>query len=128
LRAEFCERAALFVTARLKFIDEAGFNMALTRLYGRASGGKRVHEAVPKNYGKNITMLAALGVDGISAPMTIQGAVDSEVFLAYLNEVLVPTLKPDDIAVMDNLCVHKVSRVQEIIKERGARLEYLPPY
>jgi transposase len=128
LRADFCERAAGFIITRLKFIDETGFNIALTRLYGRAASGYRVTEGVPKNYGDNITMLAALGISGVSAPMTVEGSVDTEVFVVYIEQVLAPTLEPGDIVAMDNLCVHKVSKVEEAITARGAWIEYLPPY
>lgn len=106
LRADFCERAAGFIITRLKFIDETDFNIALTRLYGRAASGYRVTEGVPKNYRDNITMLAALGISGISAPMTVEGSVDTEVFVVYIEQVLAPTLEPADIVAMDNLCVH----------------------
>jgi transposase len=128
LRRDFYERAWQFVIRRLKFIDEAGFNLALTRVYGRSAPGERVSEGVPKNYGENVTMLAALGISGISAPMTVEGSVDTEIFLVYLKEVLVPTLEPGDIVVMDNLPVHKMAGVGEVITVRGARVEYLPPY
>ena len=73
-------------------------------------------------------MLAAIGVDGLQAPMTVNGAVDGAVFLAYVRYVLSPTLSEGDIVVMDNLKAHKVAGVREAIEARGARLEYLPPY
>jgi hypothetical protein len=92
---------------RCQFIDESSINLALTRLYGRAPRGERVVDRVPQNYGENITMVAALGLEGISAPMTINGAVDGEVFRVYVEEVLGPTLQPGDIVVMDNLPAHK---------------------
>lgn len=113
---------------RLKFIDEAGSNLALTRLYGRAAPGARIAEGVPQNYGENVTMLAAIGLGGLSAPMTVNGAVDGAVFLAYVREVLSPTLRAGDVVVMDNLKAHKVAGVREAIEACGARLEYLPPY
>jgi transposase len=100
----------------------------MTRLYGRAAKGERVVEATPQNYGENITMLAALSLSGITAPMTINGAVDGEIFKIYVEQVLAPTLKAGDIVVMDNLPAHKVKGIEELIQERGARLIYLPPY
>ena len=103
-------------------------NVAFTRLYGRAAPGVRVVDSVPQNYGENISMLAALGSRGLSAPMTVDGAVDTEVFRIYVEPVLGPTLGPGDIVVMDNLAVHKVAGIAEAIRERGAALEYLPPY
>jgi len=77
------------VSGRLKFLDEAGSNLAMTRLYGRAVRGERVFDAVPQNYGENITMLACLSEAGLSAPMTVAGAVDGSVFLAYARAGLV---------------------------------------
>lgn len=127
-RTNYQELIIELVLERLKFIDEAGINLALTRLFGRARPGERVREGVPQNYGENISVLAALGVKGISAPMTVNGAVDGEVFRVYVEQVLAPTLEPGDIVVMDNLQAHKVSGIAEAIKGRGARLEYLPPY
>ena len=113
---------------RLKFLDEAGSNLAMTRLYARAAKGARVIETVPQNYGENITMLASLSVSGIEAPMTINGAVDGMVFKVYVEEVLSPTLKVGDVVVMDNLPAHKVAGIRELIEGCGARLIYLPPY
>ena len=128
LRSGWWERAADFVIARLKFLDESGSNLALTRLFGRAAPGRRVAEGVPQNRGENVTMLAAIGLGGVSAPMTVNGAVDGEVFLIYVRQVLVPTLSAGDIVVMDNLGAHRVAGVAEAIEEAGARVEYLPPY
>ena len=117
-----------FLVERLKFLDESGSNLALTRLFGRAAKGVRVVEGVPQNYGENITMLAAIGISGVLAPLTINGAVDGAVFLVYVREVLCPTLSAGDIVVMDNLGAHKVAGVAEAIAAQGARVEYLPPY
>lgn len=113
---------------RLKFIDESGINIALTRLYGRGAPGQRVLGSVPRNYGQSISLLAALGVQGLRAPMMVEGAVDTEVFGAYVEQVLGPTLEPGDIVVMDNLAVHKVGGIEQAIEARGARVQYLPPY
>lgn len=100
----------------------------MTRLYGRAAKGERVIDSVPQNYGSNITMLASLTLSGITAPMTINGAVDGAVFKIYVEEILAPTLEPGDIVIMDNLPAHKVKGVKELIQAKGARLIYLPPY
>jgi transposase len=112
----------------LKFIDESGVNLAMTRLYGRAPRGERVVGAVPQNYGQNVTMLGALGVHGIQAVMTVEGATDTEVFRTYVRRVLGPTLAPGDIVVLDNLGVHKALGIQQMLARRQARLRYLPPY
>jgi transposase len=100
----------------------------MTRLFGRAAPGERIFEGAPQNYGENISMLACLSPSGISAPMTIEGAVDSLVFLEYIKQVLAPTLSEGDVVVMDNLSAHKVKGVRELIEGRGAKLIYLPPY
>jgi transposase len=100
----------------------------MTRLYGRAPKGERVIGAVPQNYGANVTMLAALGSQGVEAVMTIDGATDAEVFRVYVEQVLRPTLRPGDIVIMDNLQAHKAAGIREAIEQTGARLQYLPPY
>ena len=105
LRTEYEQRRLDFAAERLKFIDETGMNLAMTRLYGRAAPGVRVVDHVPHNYGENISLLAALGLAGLSAPMTVEGAVDAAVFRTYVEQVLGPTLRPGDIVVWDNLAV-----------------------
>ena len=112
----------------MKFLDEAGSNLAMTRAYGRGARGARVIETVPQNYGENITMLATLSMMGVQAPMTINGAVDGAVFKVYVEQVLCPTLAVGDIVIMDNLPAHKVSGIRELIEAHGAKLIYLPPY
>ena len=128
LRAAFRRRRRGFALRHLKFIDETGMNLALTRRYGRAAPGVRVVDSVPQNYGPNISLLAALDVEGLSAPMTVAGAVDTEVLRAYVAQVLGPTLELGDIVVWDNLAVHQAAGIAEAIEARGARLEPLPPY
>jgi transposase len=127
-RARYWQRIASLDPRRLKFIDESGVNLAMTRLYGRAPRGERVVGAVPQNYGQNVTMLGALGVHGIQAVMTVEGATDTEVFRAYVQQVLGPSLAPGDVVVLDNLGVHKAVGIQQMLARRRARLLYLPPY
>ncbi len=112
----------------LIFVDESGCNIAMTRRYGRARRGMRVHDAVPKNFGRNVTILGALSCTGLVAVMSVDGATDTAVFRAYVEQVLVPTLAAGDIVVMDNLSSHKVSGIREAIEAAGADLLYLPPY
>ena len=128
MRAEYREQISACEVSRLKFVDEAGATLALTRLYGRAAPGQRVVDAVPQNYGSSQTLLGALSVEGVGAPWLIEGAVDGQVFRLWVKEVLGPTLRPGDVVVMDNLQAHKVSGVEEEINGRGARLIYLSPY
>jgi len=100
----------------------------MTRRYGRGQRGARVHDDAPKNFGRNVTILGALSCEGLDAVMTVEGATDAAVFRAYVSQVLVPTLAPDDIVVMDNLSAHKVNGIEQAINAAGAQLVYLPPY
>jgi transposase len=100
----------------------------MTRLYGRAFGGGRVREGTPAGRWKTLTLLSALGADGLVATMIVEASTDREVFLAYLEQVLCPRLRPGQIVVMDNLAAHKVAGVRKSIEACGAELLYLPPY
>ena len=100
----------------------------MTPLYGRAEIGKRVIDFVPHGHWKTTTFLAALRHDGLTAPMVVDGAINGELFLAYVEQILLPTLKPGDIVVMDNLSSHNVSGVVEAVASVGAMVLYLPPY
>jgi transposase len=113
---------------RYKFIDESGINLAMTRLFGRAPQGERVVDTVPQNSGPNVTMLGALSLQGLDAVMTVDGATDGDVFRAYVEQVLGPTLVAGDVVIMDNLGAHKVAGIREAIEQRGAQVIYLPPY
>jgi transposase len=127
-RREYRQQVAQYAFARLKFVDESGLNIAMTRRYGRAPRGKRVDDAVPKTFGRNVTILGALSCHGLEAVMTVDGATDAAVFHAYVTHVLAPTLRPDDIVVMNNLSAHKVQGIETTIQATGARLIFLPPY
>lgn len=100
----------------------------MTRLYGRCLGGRRIHEATPGGHWKILTILSAMSLRGLIATMTIEEPTDSDIFLAYVEQVLCPALHPGDVVVMDNLSSHKVAGVRTLIEERGAELLYLPPY
>lgn len=126
-RSEYKSLIVSEMVPRLKFLDESGSSIAMTRLFGRAAPGERVVDNVPQNYGENITMLVALSRSGISAPMTVQGAVDGIVFKTYVEQVLCPTLSEGDVVVMDNLGAHKVAGIRAAIEGSGATLIYLPP-
>lgn len=112
----------------LVFVDEAGVNLTLTRLYARAIGGERAVDATPRNAGDNLSLIGALSLDGLIAAMTLKGSVDTPVFLAYISEVLAPQLWPGAIVVMDNLRVHHAQSVRLAIEAVGAQLIFLPPY
>jgi transposase len=114
--------------ARLVFVDETWATTNMARRYGRADKGNRVVAAVPYGHWKTSTFLAALRHEAIAAPCVLDGAVNGHSFRAWIEQVLVPTLAPGDIVVMDNLSSHKVAGVQSAIEARGATLRYLPPY
>ncbi len=100
----------------------------MARRYGRCLKGERLVAAVPHGHWKTTTFLAALRHDRIDAPCVIDGPMTGELFLAYVEQFLAPTLKPGDIVIMDNLPAHKVAGVAAAIEARGAELRYLPPY
>jgi transposase len=116
------------VPERLVFIDETGASTKMARLRGRAPRGERCRAPVPHGHWKTTTFVGALRLDGMTAPMVLDGAMDGPAFLAYVEQVLVPTLAPADIVVMDNLPAHKLARVRTAIEAAGAKLLYLPPY
>lgn len=111
-----------------KFVDETSTNLTYCRRYARAEGGRRADQGVPLHSGPNVTLVAALTPEGLQAAMTVSGAINGNIFAAYLDQVLGPTLVPGDVVVLDNLAAHKVAGLAEIVAERGARLLYLPPY
>lgn len=113
---------------RLRFLDEAGATTILTRLYARAIGGSRTSEAVPRNYGASTSMISTIGCRGVEATMTIEGSVDTLVFNAYCEQVLRPSLQLGEVIVLNNLGVHRASRIEEIAKACGATVLWLPPY
>lgn len=115
--------------ALIVFVDECSTNTALAPLYGWARRGERVFLKAPRNWGKNITLLASITQEGgMGACLSIEGSTTKEVFEAYLEEVLCPTLKRGQVVIMDNLSSHKGERVRELIEGRGCELIYLPPY
>jgi len=112
----------------LVFIDETWAKTNMTRSRGRAPRGERLVDHVPYGHWKTTTFLAALRIKGLTAPLVVDGAINGEVFLAYTQQQLAPTLKSGDIVIMDNLSSHKVAGVREAIEAAGAHLVYLPPY
>jgi transposase len=100
----------------------------MTRHWGRAPRGQRVREATPQSHWQTLTILAALTTRGLEAPMTIPEPTDGDIFLAYVEQVLCPRLRPGQVVILDNLSAHKVAGVRGLIEAAGARLLYLPPY
>ena len=113
---------------RLMFIDETSAKTNMARLRGRCPRGQRLHAALPWGHWKTTTFVAGLRLDGLHAPMVLDGAINGETFKAYVAQLLAPGLQPGDIVVMDDLKSHKVAGVREAIKARGAFLLYLPAY
>ena len=103
-------------------------NRSMTRRYGRGPRGVRVVGSVPLNHGPNTTIVGLLGMDGVSAVATLEGAINGARFQHYVEQTLGPTLVAGDVVIMDNLPAHKVAGIAAAIQHRGAQLVYLPPY
>lgn len=114
--------------ARLIFVDETWTKTNMTRLRGRAPVGQRLIAKVPHGHWKTTTLIGALGVEGMACSTVVDGAVNADIFEAFVGQVLAPQLKIGDVVVMDNLSSHKSSRTRELIEAKGARLMFLPPY
>ena len=114
--------------AKLVFIDETGLSTKMARLRGRAPYGERCRAGVPHGHWKTTTFTGALRLTGMTAPFVYDGAMNGTVFLAYVEQVLVPTLSAGDVVIMDNLPAHKAVGVRDAIEAAGARLMFLPPY
>ena len=112
----------------LVFIDETSVTTKMVRQYGRSPRGERLVAKVPHGHWKTLTFIAGLRVDGLTAPYVIDGAMDGPAFLAYVEQVLAPTLAKGDIVFMDNVRTHKVTGVAEALGAVGATLRYLPAY
>lgn len=120
-----------FLDVRLKdyvFLDEFGAATNMSRTYGRAPRGQRVVEKVPHGHWKMISTIAAMTPAGVIASASFDGATDTELFVAFVAEALVPLLKKGQVVVMDNLAPHKSPRVRDLIEAAGAKLLLLPPY
>jgi transposase len=113
---------------RLVFLDESGVNTGMTRLYGRAAKHKRVIDAVPDTRFHRTTILSSVRLDGTTIPFVFEGALNGDIFRVYITQLLVPSLKPGDIVIMDNLSSHKVSGIADAIEAAGAAVIFLPPY
>jgi transposase len=113
---------------RLIFVDETWSKTNMTRLRGRSPEGQRLVEKVPHGHWKTTTLIAALAISGIHCSMVVDGAVNGDVFQAFVEQVLVPQLRPGDVVVMDNLSSHKRARTRALIEAAGASVLFLPPY
>ena len=114
--------------ARLIFIDETGLNTKMARRRGRCRKGERLFASIPHGHWRTTTFVAGLRLGGLGAPMLLDGAMNGDAFLAYVEHVLVPELQPGDVVIMDNLSVHKGAAIRQAIEAAGAKLLFLPPY
>jgi transposase len=119
---------SLAYARKLIFVDESATNITLAPLYGWAPKGERAYGKAPRNWDKNVTLIASLSAEGIGAAMSVEGATDGAAFQTYVKHFLVPTLKTGQIVVMDNLQVHKSLKVRELIEGAGASVLFLPSY
>jgi transposase len=126
-RAEFRATVATIAPGRLVFVDESGATTALTRTYARAPRGQRVGGAVPGQW-ESMTLICALRLSGVEAPVVFQGSTDTVTFQAYVEQALVPQLRPEDVVIWDNLKPHKAAQVLRAVEKAGARVVPLPPY
>ena len=117
-----------FDPKRLVFIDETAATTKMTRFYGRAPEGERLVEKAPHGHWKTTTFICGLRYNGVTAPFVVDGAMDGPHFLAYVEQILAPTLKKGDIVFMDNVSTHLVEGVEETIEARRASVYYLPAY
>jgi transposase len=127
-RSAFRERLRSVDPKRLVFVDESSTNVALSPRYGRAPKGKRARGKAPRNWGKNVTLISSITLEGMGASISMEGSSDTDSFGLYMRNVLVPRLKSGQIVLMDNLSVHTSGWVRELIEERGCKLWLLPSY
>jgi transposase len=113
---------------RLVFVDEMGTHTSLYSLYAWSKRGERAYCSMPRNRGKNTTVLASMSLEGMGPALAVEGATTATVFEAYVEEVLAPSLRAGQTVVMDNLSAHKGERIRELVDARGCQLLYLPPY
>jgi transposase len=127
-RKAWFERQLDLDPTRLVFIDETGASTKMARRYGRAPRGQRLRAGVPHGHWKTTTFIGALRLEGMTAPMVLDGPMTGDWFAAYVKQVLVPSLSPGDIVILDNLPAHKIQAARLAIVAAGAQLLFLPPY
>ena len=127
-RSQWREHTQELDASKFVFLDESGSNSALTRLYARAPKGKRAPGCIPRNRGKNMTLISSLSLQGLGASLILDGSANTELFEIYIEQILAPSLEPGQIVIMDNLSIHKGKKVREIIEARGCQVLFLPAY
>src|SRR5215203_2174900 len=124
--AKLAQEGRSLAPAKLVFVDECGTHTSLAPVYGYSPKGERLKLSVPRNRGKNTTLLASITVEGMGPSMAVEGSTTKEVFEAYLEQVLLPELEEGQVLIMDKLPAHKRAKVRELIEGRGCQLLYLP--
>ena len=127
-RQEWREQAATLPAQRVVVLDESSTHLDMTPRYGRAPRGQRVYTQARRNYGKNMTLLAGLRLDGMSEALVVEGGVTRAVFETFIEHILLPTLQPGDIVILDNFAAHHSTHVQQLLENKGCRLLFLPAY
>ena len=127
-RAEFRTQVASLDQRRFIFVDETSAHTAMTRRYARAPRGQRAYGVVPRNPEQRVSVIGALGVGGIVAAMSVDGAVDTDVFNVFVERVLGPVLRPGDVVLLDNLSVRHASCIQQVVTALHGAVRFLPPY
>jgi transposase len=113
---------------RFIFVDETSTNIAMTRAYARAPRGQRAYGTVPRNHGQNLSVIGALGLRGMRAALSVEGAVDTDVFNVFIRRILVPALRPGDVVLLDNLNVHHASCIEQAVQGAQGQVIFLPSY
>jgi transposase len=127
-RQAFREQVKDLDVTKCRVIDETGSNIALARRYARAPKGKRARGSIPRNRGKNVTLISDLSLAGLGEIFFVDGSANGDLFEAYAEQIFVPTLHPGETVIMDNLSIHKRKKVRELIEAKGCQLLFLPPY
>lgn len=117
-----------FDVRRLVFVDESGTHISMDRLRSRAPKGLRAYGKVPRNRGKNLTLIASMNLHGIGESMCVEGATDTKAFEVYVEHFLAPSLREGQVVVMDNLGAHRPQKIRDLIEARGAELVFVPSY
>lgn len=127
-RTAFREQVAPLDHSRFIFVDETSIHTAMTRRYARAPRGQRAYGAVPRNHGRNLSVIGALGLNGRVATMSVEGAVDTDIFNVFVHQLLLPALQPGDVVLLDNLSVHHASEIEQVVGAVQGLVRFLPPY
>ena len=127
-RAAFRAAVAPLDQSRFIFVDETSTSLAMTRAYARAPRGQRAYGAVPRNHGRNLSVIGALGLRGMGAALSVEGAVETDVFDVFVRQVLVPALRPGDVVPLDNLNVHHASCIEQAVRAAQGQVLFLPSY